>query len=167
MEQDIRQLLGIKVQSPYWEAAYRQALEEAEQPHWLTEAYLRQLHEQLNMLPDNLEILVQALRLLVQQKPLCLFVKTLLHILELHKPFEECFTEFELPIAPEGSENTLAYDCVGIFPLLAHVPVIQREMEARGIDPQTVSQFFSMLDNGVSECTAAAGRPFYSRYYFL
>lgn len=166
MKMDIRQILGVNIQSPYWEQAYRLALQEPEQPDWLTEKYLRQMHNDWGILPENLEVLVSALRLLVQEKPLCLFIKTLLHILELHKPFGECFSEFEMPAAPDGTENTLAYDCIGIFPLLAHVPVVREEMAALGIDPETLRQFFAVLDSGVSECTESAGRPYYSKYYF-
>jgi len=164
--QDIRQILGIRMESPYWEQACRQALQEPEQPAWLTEDYLRQLHEQWGILPDNLDVLIQARALLVQEKPLCLFVKTLLHILELHKPFGECFSKFEMPAAPENAANALAYDCLGAFPLLAHMPVLWKELEKRGLDRETLTRFFSIVDSGINECTEAAGRPHYSSYYF-
>lgn len=166
MGQDIRKMLGINIVSPYWEQAYRQALADPCQPEWLTEEYIRGLHRNLHCLSENLELVVQGLNQVNRNETLCLFVKTLLHILELHKPFGECFSEFAMPVAPANGENTLAYDILGIFPLLAHVPVVQKELEQRGIDAGVISRYFSEFDNGISECTEEAGRPFYSRYYF-
>ena len=166
MEMDIRDALHVKIHSPFWDQAYRQALLDPLQPEWMTERYLRELHAQLHCLPVNLELVVQGLEQVNRDKNLCLFVKTLLHILELHKPFRECFPEFTMPAAPADGENALAYHILGIFPLLAHVPVVKRELEQRGIDQTVISRYFTELDNGICECTEAAGHPFYSQYYF-
>ncbi len=48
---DVRDMLQIKIESPYWDEAYKLALSEADVPEWMTEEYIRVLHREKGVLP--------------------------------------------------------------------------------------------------------------------
>ena len=96
---DVRDILNIKIESPYWDEAYAKALSEPAVPEWMTEAYIRALHEEKGVLPRRLDTILSVLPHAVAVPELCLLAKTLYHIIGTKKSFSEAFTEFELPKA--------------------------------------------------------------------
>lgn len=132
--QDVREILNIKVESPYWDEAYKKALSEPGVPDWLTEGFIRKLNDDYDVVPKSFDMLLEALPLVVAVPELCLLAKTLYHILMHKVSYSKAFTCFEFPKAPENVTNTLGYDCFSIFPILAHIPFSWDELKARGID---------------------------------
>lgn len=147
---DIRQTLGVKIESPYWDKAYNLALEEKQVPDWLTVEYIDKLNEEYNLLRSNYETIRSALPCVAENSELCLLAKTLYHIIGEKTKSKQAFTFFELPNAPEGVENTLGYDFVGIFPILAHLEHSWKELEERGVDAEVISDSLVTPDNLVT-----------------
>jgi hypothetical protein len=83
--QDVRDALGIKIESPYWDEAYKKALSEPLIPEWLTEEYIRSIHEKYGFFKKNLEVIVSAAPHIVKVPELCILAKTLYHIIGLEK----------------------------------------------------------------------------------
>ena len=159
---DIRKELNIDIQSPYWDEAYNLAFTSPDVPEWLTEEYLRGLHASLGVLPKSLKTLVSAIPHIVKVPALCLLAKTLYHILATKKGFGEAFTSFELPKAPEGEENTIAYDCVVIFPIIAHLRPSWEVLRARGIEESVCRDSLLWADSLFSGDSEKAGKPYFS-----
>lgn len=167
MNRDLRKVLNIDISSPYWEEAYEHAIQESGQPEWLTEAYIRELHAEYEIFPENLEMLVLAAQKVSQIEELCIFAKVLRYIIGLRTGAKDAFPSFELPIAPNHVEDTMAYDCVAIFPILAHIRPSWKELEARGIEADVLRLRFSMVDRWLSGTTQKVGRPFWGKNDFL
>ena len=144
--QDIREKLNIKIESPYWDEAYKKALSEPEVPDWLTEGFIKKLNEEYDVVPKSYNILLEALPYVLAVPELCLLCKTLYYILMSKKSYSKAFSCFEFPKAPEGTENTLGYDCFSIFPILAHLPFSRDELKARGIDDITCRDSLRWVD---------------------
>ena len=157
--QDIRQILHVKIESPYWDEAYATALAQPEIPKWLTEEYLRWLQADREVLPKQIDHIVAAAKAVSQVKELVLLAKTLANILVYKdpqtgayvvRPSKEAFPEFEIPKAPEGTEDTLAYDSVCIFPLIAHLEETYDVLAARGIDRDVVIKTTAYFDGSLA-----------------
>ncbi len=156
---DIRQALGIKIESLYWGKAYNLALEEKLIPEWLTVEYINKLNEKYNLLRKNYEVIVSAVPYVSENPELCLLAKTLYHIIGEKTKSKEDFTYLELPKAPEGTENTLGYDFVGIFPILAHLEYSWQELEDRGVEKNVISDSLLTPDNLVTYSFERLGKP--------
>ncbi len=144
---DIRKALNVEIESPYWDDAYAKALNEPEIPEWLTEKYLRDLHEETELLPDVLETLVSALPYVLEVPELVLYAKTLYNILDLKKSAAEAFPKYEQLKAPEGIENPIGYDLVAAFPIIAHLRPSWNELLGRGVDRDIAKE--SLIHAGV------------------
>ncbi len=147
---DVREILGIKIESPCWDKAYSLAVKEPQAPYWLTTEYIEKLHKKYNVLRANYDVLISAVPCVAENPHLCLLAKTLYHIIGEKTKSKEAFTRFELPKAPEGVETTLGYDFVGIFPILAHIEPSWRELENRGVDAAIISDSLVTPDNLVT-----------------
>jgi len=147
---DIRETLGIKIESPYWDKAYARAVTEPQVPHWMTTEYIEKLHNEYNVLRANYDLLVSAVPCVAENPDLCLLAKTLYHIIGEKTKSKDTFTHFELPKAPENVEVTLGYDFVGIFPILAHIEPSWRELENRGVEAAIISDSLVTPDNLVT-----------------
>ncbi len=147
---DVRETLGIKIESPYWDMAHSLALNEPGVPRWLTVEYIEKLHKEYNVLRVNYDILVSAVHYVAENHELCLFAKTLYHIIGEKTKSKQAFTHFELPKAPEEAKTTLGYDFVGIFPILAHVEPSWRELENRGVEAAIISDSLVTPDHLVT-----------------
>lgn len=163
---DIRKQLNINIQSPYWDEAYSCALSEPGVPEWLCEEYIRTLHTDLGLLPQNLETIIFAIPHIVKVPELCLLAKTLYHILASKKGFSEAFTAFELPKAPEDETNSIGYDCFALFPILAHLRPSWEELEARGIEKSVLTDSLLWADSLFTSDSEKAGKPFFSAEMF-
>lgn len=163
---DIREELKINIQSPYWDEAYKKALSEPEIPEWLTENYIRSINEKYGFFHDNLETVVSAIPHIIKVPSLCLLAKTLCHILGTKKNFDEAFTEFQAPTAPESTDNTIGYDCVCGFPVLAHLIPSAKELEARGVDNEIIRDSLITVDHLFTYSEEELGRPAFTEQFF-
>ena len=164
--QDIRTLLHIQIESPYWDKAYEKALAEPQIPVWLTQDYIRTLHETYGLLPKTLHTVLAALPFVQKEPALCLLAKTLYHILATQKKFSQVFTTFELPTAPDGTDNTIGYDCVALFPVLAHLLPSWDILKARGIEDAVLTDSLFWADFLFDEACKQAGKPMFPESKF-
>ena len=100
---DVREVLGIKLESPYFDEAYAKALAEEGLPFWLTEDYIRELNDKYAVLPETYEMVKEALPHVVAVPELCLLAKTVYHMLDKKLKFGKTFTAFETPGHTVGS----------------------------------------------------------------
>ncbi|MBQ2696366.1 MAG: hypothetical protein IJF61_03590 [Clostridia bacterium] len=163
---DVRDILNIKIESPYWDEAYAKALSEPAVPEWMTEAYIRALHEEKGVLPRRLDTILSVLPHAVAVPELCLLAKTLYHIIGTKKSFSEAFTEFELPKAPDTVENTLGYDCFAIFPVLAHIIPTWNELKERDIPDEVLTASLHWADTIFVEWSERAGKTIFHEEEF-
>lgn len=162
---DIRKVLHIDIQSPYWDEAYAAACASSSLPEWLTEEYINKLNK-YGLLPKTYDIVCQALPLVQAEPALCVLAKTLYHILGTKKGFSAAFTAFELPKAPEGTQNAIGYDCVAIFPVLAHLLPSWDELAARGIEDDVLTASLFWADSLFSQSIEKAGKPCFNEEFF-
>lgn len=164
--QDIRNILGVKIESPYWDTAYEKAISEPLIPEWLTESYIRSIHEEYGFFKMNLETIISAIPYITEVPELCILAKTLYHILDTKKNFNEAFTSFEAPKAPQGTANTIGYDCVLGFPVLAHLVPSWKELEARGIECDIIKDSLTTVDHLFTYSEEEVGRKAFTEQFF-
>ena len=164
---DIRETLGIKIESPFWDKAYKLALKEQDVPHWLTKEYLEKLHSKYNLLRQNYSIFLSALKYVAENYELCLLAKTLYYIIAERKNSKESFSHLEFPKAPENIECTLGYDLVGIFPILAHLEPSFKELEARGVEHEVISDSLITPDNLFTYSVERLGKNVFGEVEFM
>lgn len=164
--QDIREILGIKIESPYWDEAYEKAISEPLVPEWLTEDYIKGIHEKYGYFKQNIDVILSAVPYIVEVPELCILAKTLYHILDTKKKYSEAFTAFEVPKAPEGCENSLGYDCVCGFPILAHLMPSRKELEAKGIEESIISESLKTLDELFTYSYEETGKRCFTKQFF-
>ena len=163
---DIRKKLNIKIESPYWDAAYSKAISKPMVPEWLTEKYIRSLHNKTGALPKNLEKVVSIIPYVTAVPELCILAKTLYHIIGTKKSFSKVFTKFELPISPDFENNTIAYDCFAIFPVLAHILPTMEELRARCIPDDILFDSLNWVDRIFTEASSCEGKPIFHTEQF-
>ena len=163
---DIREILGIKIESPYWDEAYKKAIVDEQIPEWLTESYIRNIHEKYGFFKMNLENIISAIPHIIKVPELCILAKTLYRILETKKSFSQAFTHFEAPKAPKGLENTMGYDCVLGFPVLAHLVPSWKELEARGIESDIIKDSLTTVDHLFTYSQEEIGKPAFTEQFF-
>lgn len=162
----IRDILHIKIESPFWEEALQKAQESPEIPQWLTKEYITDMEKELALLGDQTAVVLQALCQLTKTPALCLFAKTLYHIIGKKKNFSESFSCFALPKAPDGLADTLGYDYVGLFPVLAHVRPFTRELAARGIESHVIYDTLTFFRENIKESSERVGKPCFDEEAF-
>ena len=164
--QDVRDALGIKIESPYWDEAYEKALSEPLVPEWLTQEYIRNIHEKYGFFSKNLEIIISAVPYIVKVPELCILAKTLYHIIGKKKKCSEAFTSFEVPKAPEGCENNLGYDCVCGFPILGHLVPSWKSLEEKGVEENLIAENLKTLDSLFTYSYEETGKPCFTKQFF-
>ena len=162
---DIREDLGIKLASPYFEEAYQKALSEPALPVWLTEEYIHRLNDTYRVLPKTYEKVLAALCEVVKIPSLCLLAKTVYHILDTKLPYGEAFTDLDLPKPPEGARS-IGYDCVMLFPVLGHIVASHDALAARGVDEDVITASLLWTDNFFAEACEKLGKLAYPKEYF-
>lgn len=164
--QDIRITLNISIDSPFWEDALEKALLMPAVPQWLSEDFLLALEKDFFLLGDLKEHVLHSLEQVRNTPELCLFAEVLYHILDQKKSFKEAFSRFMLPNAPEGSSDTLGYDFVGLFPILAHTRLLGNELSALGVSHKIIYDTFSFFRSFIKVSSKQAGRPCFSEDFF-
>ncbi len=164
---DVRQLLNIKIESPYWDDAYALALNDPEIPQWLTEAYIRKLHDECNVFPNNLEKIISVIPHVTAVPELCLLAKTFYHILDNKLPASEVFSSIQFPKAPEGVENTIGYDCFAIFPVIGHLRPTWDALEARGVDHSILRESLFWVDSLFTGSSERLGKLAFAEEEFM
>ena len=147
---DIREVLQVNIQSPYWDEAYQMALAEPEIPCWLDSAFLTKMQEENGFLTNVYDGMAKAADALLQVKELVLLAKVIKNIMAYKNPnptgfhntyivrkAEEAFTAFELPKAPEGADP-LPYETLCTFPFAAHLIQWIEHMQSRGVDADVI-----------------------------
>lgn len=162
---DIRKSLNITIESPYWDMAYEKAISEP-LPEWLTESYIREIHGEYGFFSKNLETIVSAIPHITEVPELCLLAKVLYHILDTKKNFNEAFTHFEAPKAPQGTTNTIGYDCVLGFPVLAHLVPSWKALEKRGIERDVIADSLVTVDHLFTYSEEEVGRKAFTEQFF-
>ncbi len=163
---DIRKILNVDIESPYWDEAYEKALKQPEVPEWLTEKYFRDLHEETGLLPDVLETLVSALPYVLEVPELVLYAKTLYNIFGLKKSSSAAFSKFEQIKAPEGTENPIGYDLLLAFPIFAHLRPSWEELRGRGVEADIAQKSLIWANDILNDVIKVEGKPSTSMYFF-
>ena len=155
----IRGTLNVKIESPFWDDALKKSMEEPAVPEWLTEDYIAELENTYSLFGDMAPYIFQARVQVVSSPELCLLAKILYHIIDRNKNFREAFCSFALPKAPEGATDTLGYDYVGLFPILAHIRHFVRELTQRGVTPDIIYDTFAFLRKRIQRSVEKYGKP--------
>lgn len=163
---DIRDILNIKIESPYWDEAYKKALAEPQVPEWMTVDHIRSLHDEYNIFEENLDVVLSAVPFVAENPDLCLLARTLAHILENKKGFSESFTEFNLPTPPETVANTTGYDCLALFPIIANLLPTCKELEERGLEKHLIRSSMFFFDRFITAAIKKAGKPAFDKDSF-
>ncbi len=163
---DIRKSLNINIESPFWDEALQEALASPKLPAWLRKDFVSALEKDFSLLGDCAEPVLQALDQVVKTPALCLLAKVLYHIIDRKKSFSQLFSCFALPNAPEGATETLGYDYVGLFPILGHVSISNRELADRGVEQDIISATLQFLRLQLKESREKAGKPCFTKDSF-
>ena len=158
MEQDIRKILNITVESPYWEEALAEATAMEEIPHWLTDEFLQGMERELEILGDDFDAAKENLAVIRQNPALCLLAKVFYQILCRRKGFGGSFSEFSLPL-----ETSTDFDFIPLFPLLAHVAIYAKELSQRGVDRKVIFDTMHFLRYSIGESRKRHGRPSFDK----
>lgn len=163
---DILRRLNATLESPYLEEACARAEKDPAVPEWLTEGYLLSLADEYGFLPKTRDAALSVLPHVASNPDLCFFAKVLYHVLAQGKGFDKSFTALSLPKAPEGVTERIGYDCVALFPVLAHLRPSYEELTARGVDADVARTSLLWTDAFFSECCQKEGRAAYTKPYF-
>ena len=163
---DIRNALNIRLESPCFDEAYAKALADDGMPHWLTEDYIRTLNDICHVLPKTYERVLEALPHVRAVPELVLLAKTLYHILDTREKYPKAFSAFTHPKAPEGSEHTVGYDTVTLFPVLAHIKASYDELVVRGVGEDVASASHIWMDSFFNEAIENNGKLCFPEPYF-
>lgn len=166
MLQDIRTTLNVSIDSPFWNEAITEAEAMPRIPQWLCAEFVLAVDKDYSLLGDFKESVLQALTQVTDSPALCLFAKTLFHIIGKKQPFKKSFSSFSLPKAPADAPNLLGYDYVGLFPILAHVRQFSHELAARGISHDVIHDTLSFLRSFIMESCEQEGRPCFNETFF-
>ena len=163
---DIRKMLKIEIKSPFWDEAFKKALEEPLVPVWLTEEYICNIQNEYNLFSQNYELILTAVAEIVKVPELCILAKILYYIIDKNKPFSQAFTACELPKAPKNTENPLGYECVGAFPIIAHLSESIKLLEQRGIEREIISKSLRTIDCMFTYSYEITGRKCFEKQFF-
>lgn len=166
MDQDVRQVLNVKIESPFWEEALQKAQAAPAMPQWLTKSFLMDLEQDFSLFGTLQDPVFQAASQVAQTPELCLFAKILYYILEKRCNYSNAFSAFSLPDAPEGSSLTLGYDYACLFPILAHVRIYTRELESRGVSLPLIYDTLTFLRRNIAESCKIKGKPYFTQDCF-
>ena len=163
---DIRELLDIKLESPYFDEAYAKALADPELPYFLTEEYIHTLNDICHVLPKTYDKVLEVLPHVRAVPELVLLAKTLYYILDTREKYPEAFKAFTLPEAPKDSEHAVGYDTVTLFPILAHVKKSWDELFARGVGEDVAASSHAWMDSFFAEACEINGKLCFTKPYF-
>lgn len=156
--QELFAKMGIHTINPYLEKAYSCAVQEQGIPEWLSEEFIKKLHTETNMIQYFLDELLSALSVIQKDSELLLYAKTIYYGIKMDKPVGEVLGNILLPKAPEGIEYTLAYDLLGMFPLLALMYESYHMLLKRGVDKELLDRTYTAMDGYMGESRAITGK---------
>lgn len=165
MAQDIREILNVNIDSPYWDEALEEATKMPQVPQWLTADFISKLEKDFSILGDHTQAAMLAREQVVQTPELCLLAKTLYYIICKKQGFSKLFPQFALLEAPEGAQP-LGYDFVGLFPILAHVRLYDQELTNRGVEHDIIFDTFNFLRGSINGSCERVGRPSFDKAAF-
>lgn len=163
MNQDIRQILNITFESPYWDETLEQAKAMDAVPQWLTEDFVAQVEKDYAIAGDYISAVMKAREQVVENEALCLLAKVIYGIIGKRKGFSASFPNITLP---EGDENNPGYDFVALFPVLAHLRHTEKELMGRGVTFDIIYDTAGFLRYAVKSSTERKQRPCYDKSGF-
>ena len=140
MHQDIREALGICVDSPFWDEALEVAIDSSEIPQWLTADYICKIDKAYQLLGDKRDLVISALEQVVSEPALCILAKALYHIIDKKKDYSTAFAQLTLPEA-----DTLGCNLVGLFPVLGHISPSCDALARRKVPEEVIYETLSFL----------------------
>ena len=143
MEQDIRKVLLVSVESPWWQEALEAATAMPAIPAWLTNEYICSIDEEYALLGNRRNLVLDALSRVVSDPTLCTFAKALYYIIGLKKGYKHAFTQFHLS---KTAESNLA----GLFPILGHVAPSCETLSKRGVPADVIFDTLLFLRRSLS-----------------
>lgn len=159
--------LKVDVENKFWKTAYKKAVLEPDIPFFITQDFVKNIQEKYSVLPKNYGILLSAIKQIQCNADLCLLSKILYHLLFLKIGKKRIFAGFELPKAPKGAENTLAYDLFSVFPIMAHIPKSFALLEQKGVEKEICSRSHCQLDTCISEASEKYNKPCFTTEFFM
>lgn len=166
MIRDIREILNLNIDSPFWEATLEEANKMPHEPQWLTADFICTLEKDFSLLGEYTQAVIQAREQVVQTPALCLLAKVLYCIMGKKQGFGRSFCQFALPEAPADAQSRLGYDFVGLFPILAHVRLYALELSQRGVSHDIIRDSFNFLRSSIKSSCQRAQRPCYDKAAF-
>lgn len=163
---DIRKVLNIEIDSPFWEEAHAKAQATSELPDWLTDRYIADLERDFSLFGSNLDLILQALCQVRETPALCQLAKILCHIIGKKRSFSQSFSRFSLPKSPEHCNSFLGYHYVGLFPILAHVRPFCLELAERGITADIMYDTLSFLRANIQQSFEQTELPRFGKSFF-
>ena len=165
MHTDIRKKLNIDIESPYWDEALEQAKAMPAVPQWLTKEFLCDLEDDFAILGKLKTPVLRAAEQVAQSPDFCLLLKVLFCIIGYKAGYSKSFTALEFPAAPEGADS-VAYDFMAIFPILAHVRLFADALAARGVTKDIISDSFFFLKYRINDIAEKMEKPCYGQKSF-
>ncbi len=149
---------------PVFDECYEKALKDDSLPECLSEEYILRLHEECNVLPTHLSLVLKAREGVVANEDLTLFVKTICNVLESGPNSRAAMCRIRIPTAPEGADP-LPYDMVGVFPILSTIRKSREALRKRGIPEDIIEESFP-LDGTIGASSERDGRDTFNNVYF-
>ena len=165
MNPDFRKALNINIESPYWDDALEKAKAMPAVPEWLTKEFICALEEDYAILGVAKEPVLRAAELVAQDADLCLLLKVLFCIIGFKAGYSKSFTALEFPATPEGVD-TVAYDFLPLFPILAHARLFGNELAARGVTQDIISDSFFFLRYRLNSLVESKDKPCFDKASF-
>ncbi len=143
MVQEISEILGICVESPFWEEAVAAAEGMPAIPAWLTEEYICKIDDAYQLLGDKRDLVLNALPQVVRDTVLSTFVKALYNMIGMKKGYKDAFVRFALPQAES---------LVGIFPILGHIAPSCQALRKRNVPENVIYDTLSFFRLNIADC---------------
>lgn len=158
--------LKLDFTSSYFEKAYRLACADNEIPCWLEEEYIKRVSEKTGVGQKYLSDILLALNEIKQNDDLVLFAKTAYYMIQNDEHGEKIFEDFKFPESPDG--NSLAYDLLPLFPIMAYVEDGFDSLISRGISYEMAVETYDDINYCIKESTELEnGRTCFSLRYFV
>ncbi len=168
MENLAKQLnISIDLTNKFWIDAYNKAILEPDVPYFISPEFVKKIQTEYCVLPENYELLLDAVCLIQEDKNLCLLAKILYHLLFLKANKTQIFLGFNFPKSQEEGKKSLAINLFLVFPILAHIPFSYEILAKKGIEKSICVASLCQLDVCISECSKQQKMPCFSQDFFI
>ncbi len=158
--------LNISLFSSEYENAYNKAVNETEIPCWLNIDYIKKINDETQIICTYMAEIEKALGYILKNPDLTLYAKILYYMLKSDKPVGELFGHIKLPAAPNGAEDALGYDLMGIFPLIPLIYEGYCSLKEKNIPEDILIKTYTGLDSNITASKERAGKTCLLYAYF-